>query len=645
MLSESGLNKKPIRLVLLLFLICSKTLGQDTIYIRENADQYFISGKNLAIVEDTKKIYTIDSVVSGKLNSLFQQAGKTDDARLQKSNTGSAYWLKFQIVNKEKNPRNWIIEFPDEHADNIEFYTADAKGNFIKKTAGDQFPFKTRTYNHKNFEFKIDLAPDKVQTYYVRIQGQHPITLLAWIRSDEKFTGYALNEYIVLGMFYGLVLLMATFNFILFIYIRNTSYIFYVLYVIGIGWYSLSRNGLGFQYLWPQNPEWNNTIIYVAIFFAVVFQLLYTQSFLKLKENALYINKIFNYFILVRVVIFLTGYFIYRPLLTFLPLDIISLLLSFCAGVIVFRNGYKPARLFLLGFGCLYSGFIVESLESMGLIPNGILQVYATDIGASFEMLFLSLAFADQLKVERKAKELAQLDSIRELRRNETFKKIEIKKLEENKAIKNKIKLELDTKVLERTKELNEANQMLIARAEEVNKLNSKIDIDNSQLKNNIKELIKGRVTQESITLEAFSKIFPDESACYKYISNLKWKQGYKCRKCGNQTYSNGLEPYSRRCASCNYIESATSNTLFHKLKFPISKAFYMLFLISRNSKITIDELSTALNLRRNTCWNFKNKIQNSIAANNKEDLGSDIKDWDLLIINPPSFKEEDTGE
>lgn len=103
-----------------------------------------------------------------------------------------------------------------------------------------------------------------------------------------------------------------------------------------------------------------------------------------------------------------------------------------------------------------------------------------------------------------------------------------------------------------------------------------------------------------------FSKQFSTQEACYQYLANCKWKNGYTCQKCDNTNYCKGQKPYSTRC---KYDESPTAGTLFHKLKFPIQKAFYIVFLVVTGKKsISSYELGRRLSLRQTTCYNFKRK-------------------------------------
>jgi predicted RNA-binding Zn-ribbon protein involved in translation (DUF1610 family)/transposase-like protein len=114
----------------------------------------------------------------------------------------------------------------------------------------------------------------------------------------------------------------------------------------------------------------------------------------------------------------------------------------------------------------------------------------------------------------------------------------------------------------------------------------------------------------ESLSIFEFEQKFPDDLSCLKYLVELKWSNGYVCPNCGNTKYCRGDKEYSRQCTKCNYISSPTSGTLFHKLKFSIRKAFYIVYYVSTSKKgISSTELSRKLGLRQKTCWLFKRKV------------------------------------
>jgi two-component system, sensor histidine kinase LadS len=109
-------------------------------------------------------------------------------------------------------------------------------------------------------------------------------------------------------------------------------------------------------------------------------------------------------------------------------------------------------------------------------------------------------------------------------------------------------------------------------------------------------------------------ELFHSEEKCYEFLAELKWSNGFTCRKCGNTNYCSGKTPYSRRCTKCKTEESSVAGTIFHNCKFPISKAFYIAYSVCKGKEdISSYEFARRLSLRQMTCWNFKTKIRNAL--------------------------------
>jgi len=113
-----------------------------------------------------------------------------------------------------------------------------------------------------------------------------------------------------------------------------------------------------------------------------------------------------------------------------------------------------------------------------------------------------------------------------------------------------------------------------------------------------------------------FNKHFDSDESCYQYLAEIKWVEGYACRKCGHTKFGKGKKPYSRRCANCNYDESPTSGTMFDKCKFSLLTAFHIAFKVSTKKKgMSSLELSHEFELRQKTCWEFKWKTQQAMQS------------------------------
>lgn len=138
-----------------------------------------------------------------------------------------------------------------------------------------------------------------------------------------------------------------------------------------------------------------------------------------------------------------------------------------------------------------------------------------------------------------------------------------------------------------------------------------------------------------------FHQRFKDDNDCLIYLSNMKWEEEYKCRRCGNDKFSTGKKPQNRRCTKCNYDESPTVGTLFEKLKFSVLIAFHIVFKISTKKKgMSSLELSKEFELRQKTCWSFKLKIQKAMSSSLNYPLNGTIHLDEFMIGGPEEGKK-----
>ena len=103
-----------------------------------------------------------------------------------------------------------------------------------------------------------------------------------------------------------------------------------------------------------------------------------------------------------------------------------------------------------------------------------------------------------------------------------------------------------------------------------------------------------------------FNQRFKDNKDCLEYLSQIKWEDGFICKRCQNDKFCNGKNTYNRRCTKCRYDESPTARTILEKLKFPILIVFHIAFKISTKKKgMSSLELSSEFELRQKNMLGF----------------------------------------
>lgn len=131
---------------------------------------------------------------------------------------------------------------------------------------------------------------------------------------------------------------------------------------------------------------------------------------------------------------------------------------------------------------------------------------------------------------------------------------------------------------------------------------------------------------KKQLTKNMANELFDDDEKALKFISEVKWENGFVCRKCGHTNYCEGKSPYSRRCTRCKKEESATANTLFHNCKFPINKAFYIAYTVCvEGREISTYDYSDQLGINQMTCWKFRKRIKDCVLKHGKKDANVEI--------------------
>lgn len=123
-----------------------------------------------------------------------------------------------------------------------------------------------------------------------------------------------------------------------------------------------------------------------------------------------------------------------------------------------------------------------------------------------------------------------------------------------------------------------------------------------------------GAIFKKELSEKQLEELFLSDDKCLQFLADVKWENGFECRKCGNHNYCPGKTPWSRRCTKCKSEESAAAGTIFHNCKFPLHKAFYIAYNVCKGKEeVSTYEFARRLSLRQMTCWNFKTKIHQAI--------------------------------
>ena len=607
--------------------------AQVPVTISDETDQHIFTYGEIEYLEDPSGQLTMAELQSPAASKLFKPSFQSTP---QNHSLGVVYWYRIRIKHDPSVKKHFILEYFDQTIDEITAYMPDSSGHYQARRLGDSYHFSQRLFRHKNFELELDNNRAGEQLYYFRIRSAQIADVIIVLRSVNKFIGYALNEYFSFGIFYGMILIFSFYNLIMFLAVRQVQYLYYVLYNLSVALYEACTDGIAYQYLWPGAPVWNQYAFALPLCLMSIFALLFTRKLLYVRSRAPMLDKVILGIIAARAGFFVAALLFNRSWFNYKFIEMIPLAVAFYTGIHIWLRGYRPARFFVLAYSFLFVGFMLKFFIMLGYdwLNFGVVSYYSLSFCFILEMFFLSFAIGDKVRLLKRKKDKAQRQIIRQMSENARLKDILNRELESQVKERTRELSEKSELIAQQNEELQEANLLLQAQAEEISRMNALLEQDNRQLQTNVEKVSRARVLSAPVDFEEFSRIYPDKESCFRFLSELKWSQGYSCRKCGHDHYFQGHLLYSRRCAKCGYEESVTANTILHDTRIDINKAFYMIFLVySTKGKISSHKLSEILNIRQSTCWSYSSRIRKVMEDRKKSLRQSDEKGWSKLVI------------
>jgi hypothetical protein len=631
--SYQPIVKSAIILLFLSLIAGFHAAAQQAVAITDQVDQHIFTYGEIEYLEDPGGKLTIADLQNPAAGHLFKPSSQSTP---QNHRLGLVYWYRIRIKHDPSVKKHFILEYFDQTIDEITAYMPDGSGHYKARQLGDRYHFGQRLFRHKNFELELDNSQAGEQLYYFRIRSAQIADVIIVLRSVNKFIGYALNEYFSFGIFYGMILIFSFYNLIMFLAVRQVQYLYYVLYNLSVALYEACTDGIAYQYLWPGAPAWNQYAFAVPLCGMSIFALLFTRKLLYVRSRAPVLDKVILGIIIARIGLFFAALLFNRSWFNYKFIEMIPLAVAFYTGIYIWLRGYRPARFFVLAYSFLFVGFMLKFFIMLGYdwLNFGVVSYYSLSFCFILEMFFLSFAIGDKVRLLKRKKDKAQRQIIRQMSENARLKDVLNRELESQVKERTRELSEKSELIAQQNEELQEANLLLQAQAEEISRMNALLEQDNRQLQTNVEKVSRARVLSAPVDFEEFSRIYPDKESCFRFLAELKWSQGYSCRKCGHDHYFHGHLLYSRRCAKCGYEESVTANTILQNTRIDINKAFYMIFLVySTKGKISSHKLSEILNIRQSTCWSYSSRIRKVMEERKKSLRQSDEKGWSKLVM------------
>ncbi len=439
-----------------------------------NLEQATLNG--VEFLADKEGLLSIEDVMKPPYLSKF------DTNTLAKTGI-NAYWYRFRIKNTSDTPIDVSIGI--SLVRDFTAYIFDGSGKYRTLRNGFGLSMEERPEITDAGHIHLRLTPQEENTIYIRsisdfLEEGSILPLRIHSHDDRVSKQRRATVFIESTATTSVLLVMAFYNLMLFLFIRDRVYLYYTLAMISAVFYFIGIDGLS-EYLFGVRRGdllGNYAIIFMSAFLTQFTRHYYkTSTTLKKWDLGL---KILN----ILLLCFFISYFFESEVypITVFAVNItllISIIYSTSLSIYSYRKGIPAAKYYLISmaFFFVFAVYYLLQPSFINLLPASWLGSISLKIGFLGQLLLFSLALAARINI---------------LREEINQKKLEAEKIEKENILKvqNLIKeknIELEETVTQRTEELKQINEELNQTIEELDSTNETLKSLNQEIsrKNN----------------------------------------------------------------------------------------------------------------------------------------------------------------
>ncbi|GGX48204.1 hybrid sensor histidine kinase/response regulator [Saccharospirillum salsuginis] len=331
---------------------------------------------------------------------------RNDQDALNRGYDNTVVWLRFTLDASRSIHKQWDLVLANPLLDYIDLYQIfDDSGPRLLYRSGMARPFDNRLEDHRFFIFPLEVYGST--TYLMRIEAQATSIIPVHAYPENEFWSPLLKADILNWLYFGVILAMATYNLFLFVTVRDTSYLFYVLFISTFGLLQLSLDGYFYQYLWWNDRGFDYRINFWLAALAVIFAALFILRFLSLRQLSGRIARVMGAVIVVQLIY--VGLTFQLEMDTFArlfaPNLILFMLLAIALAIYSWRRGIYAAKYFCLAWTLFGIGNLLFLGARSGWITLPFPPMFASKLGSFLETMLLSFALAHRIRSLRDERE------------------------------------------------------------------------------------------------------------------------------------------------------------------------------------------------------------------------------------------------
>ncbi|NRA67179.1 MAG: Hpt domain-containing protein [Pseudobacteriovorax sp.] len=347
--------------------------------------------------------------------SMLKERSKTHPNNSQ-GFSHSSWWGAVVLINPKARSLPVVVRQEYTATDRVDFWLIDESGSRVihHATGGDQYHLQKKAMKDRFPAVEMLIPPGKtILLTRIKSEGTVILDFTLW-GSVRHFLESSSNDRIVMFALSSMLLIMATYNFFIFLQLRKIQYLVYVIFVVNMIYNGLAATGghklifNNFTFVMNQGYITNSGL-------STLFAAIFAYVFLNIKHQSIWLRGFGMFSCFLSISTMIVVYYNYNLGVKFsIPATISSVIFSLGSGIVLSLKGFRPAYFFTVAWTTILLAVFYRQFTITGLVNSSFFTNWATLVGAVIETAFISLALADSIRV----KEQKSLASIRKLNKD-----------------------------------------------------------------------------------------------------------------------------------------------------------------------------------------------------------------------------------
>ena len=397
--------------LLLLWLIfyCHNVSGQSFVQLI-SADASYRLSEHFKMYKETQGQLDVEKI-QGRLAEFTWQSSNNPNYGFSEQGV----WL-YSTINNVTDTQNWVIDIGFTQLDKVDIYLLK-DGQVISSSQQGKMRFDQ---HYRLPTINVTLPYAESVELFIRIESRNAALIAPVdIQSHDRHERLNFFDNMIWGLFYGGLLILAIYNLVLYLGLREKSLLAYMAYIFTVILLLFVWGGHA-NLLSPQAAgEWFNQHTDLVFIIIGISTGIFCCHFLNIKNNAPKTAKFVMVNIALLLILGLCSIFNLLPLIWQYSLVYVVSILAISsythAGFESYSNHFYAARYYLIAWGILICLALINMISLVGMFPSNFFTTYCFQFGIFLQAALFSLALMDK---SRHQLELEVQQATNDLRNN-----------------------------------------------------------------------------------------------------------------------------------------------------------------------------------------------------------------------------------